>query len=204
MPTYKDNIIVDFGFSSPALGKGEPPKSKSSKPTAHKNNLNNIIKIIDNNPVIRYHSERVIPEHWCLLDSIDTYYYMATITINPNMIKHQYVLLNESLQIKLFDNVFNIIKKWTTGFIGCLEKHKYRNVYHAHVMYKVLNKNRQSKCLKEVREYVSHKHSKVAVRNSGKTENIPAQKEYIQKVDENNKNSNKDSNNKYYYYYLKM
>ena len=188
-----NKFTVSFGLS-PVLGRGDSKITKMNK-LNKSNKLNDIIKVIDDNPVMRVYNKELIKS--VLYDHIlnsGNWARFMTVTIAPNIneFKADDEMLSSATkegsayQKRLWDKVFNTFKKYQCIFIGCLEYHKYRPIKHLHAIYTAKNLNRIRNLKKDIRNIVGK--SRSSIRDEIIQSNMEKVYEYITKVDENNIN----------------
>lgn len=146
--------------------------------------LSGIIKINDiesvystcNVDIIKQKFEEIIDNPFVLR--------MMTITLDSSL--NPLVEESEAFQRNLLEKCFNTLKKYDTMFVACLEYHKYRPVFHAHVLYKSKNMNRirlQKKAIKQIATGRNY-HNRHSCRDEN-VNNISKSYEYLIKEDEN-------------------
>jgi uncharacterized protein YjgD (DUF1641 family) len=203
-------VIVSFNdFATPLLGKGVSKIAKLKEAGL----MNNYLKIMDENPVIRTFEEEYIKD---IIENVltESEYIprFMTITIAPNV--NEFKVDDQCLsrshkpgtayQKQLWDSVLNKFKKYECSYAGCFEYHKYRpRIRHMHIMYISKNLNRVRNLKKAIREIVGK--TRTSIKDEQIKNGIKNVTEYICKADDNNINkvNSMPEHEKEYSYWLK-
>ena len=187
--------LVDFGLT-PVLGKGGSQNDKMKEPIM----LNQIIKVVDENPVIRFYDENKVDKAFKKVINGPYLPRFMTVTIVPNKHIHKmddYLIsakcpIGKQLQQQIWDKIFNKFKAYGSNFIGCLEFHKYRvGIKHLHCVYNIKNLNRLRLLKKAIKDIVGKSNS--CIKTDVIKGNVDSYNKvlcYIKKKDENNINKN--------------